>query len=361
MRRRRETSDCDDNIENYIVNNFQARYDRRTNKQRRTASRRIAPGERRHEKRSPSNPSLHSRRRHSRRSGRAAANSCKTGGVLAAGAFGAVPLRGWAADPDQYRRALSDHRQHGADRRRLRRRRQARGRDGQRGRRHQVARRRQAQPDHLRRAERHHGDAHRDRPADHRQQAVGDPRLLRQRADADRERSLRARQGADHHRLELRPAQQGPQLHLHAVRPRLAIRQGAVADVEAGQRQAEGRRDLREHRVRHLDLERPEGAGAGRRRRDRDVRALFGRLHRCEPADQQGQGVRRQRAVLGVLSQRPHPDRAHRQAGRPQRRDQRRLRRLRDSGFLQERRQARRGPAGRRALEPRHETTMRRR
>jgi len=27
----------------------------------------------------------------------------KTGGVLAAGAFGAVPLRGWAADPRQYR------------------------------------------------------------------------------------------------------------------------------------------------------------------------------------------------------------------------------------------------------------------
>ena len=140
---------------------------------------------------------------------------------------------------------------------------------------------------------------------------------FRQRADADRQRSLRTRQGSDHHRIELRPAQQGPHLHLHAVRPRLAIRQGAVADVEAGQRQAEGRRDLREHRVRHLDLERPEGTGARRRRRDRDVRALFGRLHRCEPADQQGQGLRRQRAVLGLLPQRPHPDRAHRQAGRP--------------------------------------------
>ena len=125
----------------------------------------------------------------------------------------------------QYRRALSDHRQHGADRRRLRRRRQARGRDGQRGRRHQVARRRQAQPDHLRRAERHHGDAHRDRPADHRQQAVGDPRLLRQRADADRQRSRGTRQGAADHRLELRPAQQGPHLYLHAVRARLAVRQ----------------------------------------------------------------------------------------------------------------------------------------
>ena len=124
----------------------------------------------------------------------------------------------------QYRRALPDHRKHGADRRRLRRRRQARGRDGQRGRRHQVARRRQAQSDHLRRAERHHGDAHRNRPAHHRQQAVGDPRLLRQRADPDRERSLRTRQGSDHHRLELGPAQQGPHLHLHAVRARLAVR-----------------------------------------------------------------------------------------------------------------------------------------
>ena len=163
----------------------------------------------------------------------------------------------------QYRRALSDHRQHGADRRRLRRRRQARGRDGQRGRRHQIARRRQAQSDHLRRAERHHGDAHRNRPADHRQQIVGDPWLFRQRADPDRERSRRTRQSADHHRLEFGSAQQGPHLYLHAVRPRLAIRQGAVADGQAGRRQAESRGDLREHRVRHLDLERPEGTGAG--------------------------------------------------------------------------------------------------
>ena len=165
----------------------------------------------------------------------------------------------------QYRRALPDHRQHGANRRRLRRRRQARGRDGQRGRRHQVARRRQAQPHHFRRAERHHGDAHGNRPPDHRQQAVGDPRLFRQRADPDRQRSLRARQGSDHHRLELGPAQQGPHLHLHAVRARLAIRPGAAADVEARRRQAEGRRDLREHRVRHLDLERAEGTGARRK------------------------------------------------------------------------------------------------
>ena len=162
----------------------------------------------------------------------------------------------------QHRRALSDHRQHGADRRRLRRGRQARGRDGQRGRRHQVARRRQAQPDHLRRAERHHGDAHRNRPADQRQQIVGDPRLFRQRADADRERGGRTRQGAADHRIELGPAQQGPNLHLHAVCARLAVRPGAVADVETGQRQAEGRGDLREYRVRHLDLERLEGTGA---------------------------------------------------------------------------------------------------
>ena len=42
----------------------------------------------------------------------------------------------------------------------------------------------------------------------------------------------------------------------------------------------EGRRDLREYRVRHLDLERAKGTGAGRRRRDRDVRALFGRVSR---------------------------------------------------------------------------------
>jgi len=63
---------------------------------------------------------------------------------------------------------------------------------------------------------------------------------------------------------------------------------------------------------------------------------------------------RRQRAVLGLLPQRPHPDRTDRQAGRAQHRDQRRVRRLCHSGFLQERRQARRGPAGRGALEPRH-------
>ena len=72
-----------------------------------------------------------------------------------------------------------------------------------------------------------------------------------------------ARQGAADHRLELGPAQQGPHLHLHAVRARLAVRPGAVADVEARRRQAEGGRDLREYRVRHLDLERAEGTGAG--------------------------------------------------------------------------------------------------
>ena len=107
--------------------------------------------------------------------------------------------------------------------------------------------------------------------------------------------------------------------------------QGATANVEARQRQAESGGDLREHRVRHLDVERPEGIGAGRRRRDRDVRALFGRLYRRQPAHQQSEGVRRQRAVLGVVPERPHPDRAHGQAGRPQRRDQWRLRRLRHS------------------------------
>ena len=241
----------------------------------------------------------------------------KTGaGALA---FGAVPLRGWAADPDQYRRALSDHRQHGPDRRWLRRRRKARRRHGQRGRRHQIARRRQAQSDHFGRAERHHGDPHRNRPPDHRQQTLRDPRMLRQRAHPDRERSGRTRQGAADHRLELGPAQQGTHLYVHAVRARLAIREGAIADVEARQRQAKGRRDLRKHRVRHLDIERTEGTGARRRRRDRDVRALFGRIHRCEPADQQGQGIRRQHAVLGLVPERPHPDRAHRQAGRPQR------------------------------------------
>ena len=162
----------------------------------------------------------------------------------------------------QYRRALPDYRKHGADRRRLRRRCQARGRNGQRCRRHQVARRRQAQSDRLRRAERHHGDAHGNRPAHHRQQAVGDPRLLRQRPHADRQRSGGTRQGAADHGLQLGHAQQGPHLHVHAVCARLAIRPRAVADGKTRQRYAEGGRDLREHRLRHLDFEWPEGTGA---------------------------------------------------------------------------------------------------
>ena len=52
-------------------------------------------------------------------------------------------------------------------------------------------------------------------------------------------------------------------IYVHAVRARVAVRAGAVADVEARRRQAEGGGDLREHRVRHLDLEWVEGTGAG--------------------------------------------------------------------------------------------------
>src|SRR6185437_2289823 len=145
----------------------------------------------------------------------------------------------------------------------------------------------------------------------------------------------------------------GPDLYVHAVRARLAIRQDAVADGETGQRPAESRGDLREHGFWYLHIERAEGACARRRRRDRDVRALFGRLHRCEPLDQQGQGVRRQHPFLHFLPERPDPDRAHRQAGRTQRRHQWRLRRVRHARFLQECRQGRRRAAGRGALEPR--------
>ena len=43
-----------------------------------------------------------------------------------------------------------------------------------------------------------------------RQQIVGDPRLLRQRADLDRERGGGTRQGAADYRLQFGPAQQGP-------------------------------------------------------------------------------------------------------------------------------------------------------
>jgi len=132
---------------------------------------------------------------------------------------------------DQYRRALSDHGQHGADRRRLRRCGQARGRDDQRGRRHQVAGRRQAQSDHLRRAERHHVTrTETDRlitsnklSAIHGCFASAPDLIASESANAPR---------CDHYGIELRPAQQGPNLYVHAVRPRLAIRQGAVADVE---------------------------------------------------------------------------------------------------------------------------------
>ena len=143
------------------------------------------------------------------------------------------PAERLGGGPREHRRALSGHRQHGADRPGLRRRRQARGRDGQRRRRHQIARRRQAQSHPLRRAERHHGHAHGNRPADLRQQAVRGSRLLCLGAHFDRQRSRGTRQSADHHRLELRHAQQGPHLYLHAVCARLAVRPSATANVEA--------------------------------------------------------------------------------------------------------------------------------
>ncbi len=53
----------------------------------------------------------------------------------------------------------------------------------------------------------------------------------------------------------------------------------------------------------------------------------------ASPLDQQGEVVGRQRAVLGLLSERPHPDRAHRQAIRAQCFDQWRLGRFCHSGL----------------------------
>ena len=190
---------------------------------------------------------------------------------------------------------------------------------------------------------------------------VGDPRLLCQCADADRERGGRTRESAAADGLEHRPAQPGPPLYLHAFRARFAVRQGAAADGQAGERQAEGGGGVREHRIRHLDLQGPARAGARRGRRDRLVRAVLGRLHRCQPADQQGQGVGREHAVPRLLSERPDPDHPRDQAGRPQDRHQRRLRRLRHSRLLQERREPRGRSAGRGALEPRHRRQCRRR
>ena len=155
----------------------------------------------------------------------------KTGGALAAAG------NRFAADPyarcgnRKHRRALSDDGKHGANRCGLRRSRQARGRDGQRCRRHQIARRCQAQPHRLGRAERHHRHPHGNRPFDLGQQTLRDSRLFCQRTDLDCQRSGGTRESADHHRLELRPAQQGSHSTSHAVRACLAVRQGAVANV----------------------------------------------------------------------------------------------------------------------------------
>ena len=261
----------------------------------------------------------------------------------------------------EHRGALSGHRKFRANRPGLRQRRQARGADGQRCRRHQVTGRRQAEPDHLRCAERYDRDPHGNRPFDHRLQAVGDPRLLRQRADIDRERGGRARESAAVDRLEHRPAQQGSPLYLHAFRARFAVRAGATANGEAGERQAEGGGGVREHRIRHLDLQWSARTGARRGCGDRLVRAVFGRLDRCQPADQQGQGLGREHAVPGFLLERPHSDHPRDQAGRSRDRHQWRLRRVRHSRLLQERGQSRGRPAGRRALEPRHRRQCRRR
>ena len=120
----------------------------------------------------------------------------KTGGILAAGAFGAVPLRGWAADPVNIGAlypTTGSMAQIGvgcvaAAKLAVEMVNEAGGIKSLGGAKLNL--------DHLRRAERHHGDAHRNRPADHRQQAVGDPRLFRQRAHPDRQRSGGTRQGA---------------------------------------------------------------------------------------------------------------------------------------------------------------------
>ena len=130
--------------------------------------------------------------------------------------------------------------------------------------------------------------------------------------------------------------------------------QAQLEMAEAGERPAEGGGGVREHRVRHLDLQRPARTGAGPGRGDRPVRAVLGRIRRRQPTGQQGQGFGREHAVPGLLPERPDPDRPLDQAGRAQAGHQRRLRRVRHSRVLQERRQRRGRPAGRGALEPRH-------
>ena len=71
---------------------------------------------------------------------------------------------------------------------------------------------------------------------------------------------------------------QGRHYTFTPFRARLAIRAGATANGQTGERQAEGGGDIREHRVRHRDLQGPARAGARRGRRDRHVRAVLGGL-----------------------------------------------------------------------------------
>jgi branched-chain amino acid transport system substrate-binding protein len=100
-----QTSSGDNNIENYIVNNFRPRYDRKTdNKPADRADgslRRIASGGddmTKDRQQSVVDSGIGANRILSKRQSRRKF-LIKTGGVIAAGAFGAVPLRGWAADP----------------------------------------------------------------------------------------------------------------------------------------------------------------------------------------------------------------------------------------------------------------------
>src|SRR5262249_44527506 len=79
-----------------------------------------------------------------------------------------------------------------------------------------------------------------------------------------------------------------------AIFARFPVRVGAAANVQAGERSAKGRGDIRKHRLRHVHFERIARAGASPRRGNRPVRALFRRVKRCQSADQQGQGIGRE-------------------------------------------------------------------
>jgi len=109
----------------------------------------------------------------------------------------------------------------------------------------------------------------------------------------------------------------GRRLYLTPFAPRLAIRAGAAADVEAGGRQAESGCHLREYRIRHLTSNGLRGAGTRPKASRSSCSSILGRFTDASPLINKVKASGANALFSVSYHERPHPDRAHGQAGRP--------------------------------------------